>query len=216
MNINWQEVITTVLTTVGGGTVLLGAAAWLIKTGLKERLARDAEAFKTRLKSNADTEVERLKSSLQKTAFEHQVRFLKLHEKRAEVIAELYKRLVDVTRNSQRFVLTRESGPQSGQREEYARAAHRLDEFVSFFEDHQIYLPVDVCILVDKFVDPLRRAVIASGIYGGIEYPNEQIRPQIHEAFTKAYAAFDKDIPAARSALEIEFRAMLDVARDQN
>jgi hypothetical protein len=39
---------------------------------------------------NPDAEIERLKTSLQMTALEHQVRFSKLHEKRAKVIADLY------------------------------------------------------------------------------------------------------------------------------
>jgi hypothetical protein len=46
MSINWQEVIVTVFTTVGGGGVLLGAAAYLIKTALSHRLAQEAETFK--------------------------------------------------------------------------------------------------------------------------------------------------------------------------
>jgi hypothetical protein len=32
MAINWQEIITTLVATVGGGGVLLAVAAWLIKT----------------------------------------------------------------------------------------------------------------------------------------------------------------------------------------
>jgi hypothetical protein len=194
--------------------VLLSAAAWLIRTALTEKLAREAEVFKARLKANADIEIEQLKGSLEKAAFEHQVRFSKLHEKRAEVIAELYKRLVDVFWNSQRFVLTSENSPQPGQREEYAKADHHVREFVSFFEVHQIYLPTRACALVDKFVAPLRKAVASAGVYGRIEYPTERTRLEIQHAFTKAYQAFDTDIPAAKGALEAEFRAMLGVAQD--
>jgi hypothetical protein len=31
MSINWQDIITTFIATVGGGGVLLAAAAWLIR-----------------------------------------------------------------------------------------------------------------------------------------------------------------------------------------
>jgi hypothetical protein len=97
MSINWQDVIVTVFTTIGGGTVLLGAAAYVIKTALTQRLLLDAEGFKAQLKASADAEIERLKVSLQMSALEHEVRFSKLHEKRAEVIAELYGRLVEIS-----------------------------------------------------------------------------------------------------------------------
>ncbi len=93
MTINWQEIITTLGVTTSVGVPLLGAAAWLIKTVLNQGLARDAEVFRTQLRADADKEIERLKNSLQMVAVEHQVRFSKLHEKRAEIMAELYKRL---------------------------------------------------------------------------------------------------------------------------
>jgi hypothetical protein len=97
MTINWQDVIVAVFTTIGGGAVLLGAAAYLIRAALTQRLLLDAEGFKSQLKASADAEVERLKVSLQMSALEHEVRFSKLHEKRAEVIAELYGRLVEIS-----------------------------------------------------------------------------------------------------------------------
>jgi len=73
-----------------GGTVILGVAAWLIKTALTSKLTQETEAFKARLKADGDAEIEKLKHSLEKVAVEHQVRFSKLHEKRAEIIADLY------------------------------------------------------------------------------------------------------------------------------
>jgi len=101
MSINWQDVLTTVGVTTGGGVVFLGGAAWLIRTVLKDRLAPDAEEFKAKLKADGDMEIEKLKNSLQMVAFEHQVRFSKLHETRAEVIADLYKRLVEYGEKSE-------------------------------------------------------------------------------------------------------------------
>jgi hypothetical protein len=92
MTIHWQ----VLLTTLGGGTAVLAAAAWLIRTVLNHVLTRDAEAFKAQLKADTDIETERLKSSLQMVAFEHQVRFSNLHAKRADVIAEIYSQMVEV------------------------------------------------------------------------------------------------------------------------
>jgi hypothetical protein len=89
MSINWQDVITSLAVATGGGLVLVGAWAWLIKTAIPHKLATEADTFKTRIKADADIEIERLKSSLQIVATEHQVRFTKLHEKRAEIIADL-------------------------------------------------------------------------------------------------------------------------------
>jgi len=104
---------------VGGGGVLLGAAAYLIKTALTQRLAQEAETFKTRLKADADAEIERLKHSHQITALEHQVRFSKLRERRAEIIAELYRRLVEVDEEGRLFV--RDTGGSPNRIEQFQR-----------------------------------------------------------------------------------------------
>src|SRR5437660_9069332 len=96
----WQ----VLLTTLGGGSAILAAAAWLIRTALNHALDRDTEAFKARLKADADIETEKLRSSLQMVAYEHQIRFSNLHAKRAEVIAEIYCQMVEVEQHGQRFV----------------------------------------------------------------------------------------------------------------
>jgi len=87
-------------TTAGGGSLAVsGGAVWLLKTGLTAWIEKDTEAFKARLKADADTEIERLKNSLQMAATEHQVRFSKMHEKRAKVIEDVYTKLTDAYRD---------------------------------------------------------------------------------------------------------------------
>ncbi len=216
MAINWQDVITTVGVTTGGGSVLLGASAWLIKKVLTSKLERDAVAFKIQLKADADQEIEKLKASLQIISAEHQVRFSKLHDKRAEVIAELYKRLVQVFWRGQMFVLTSENNPTAYQKAEFAKTEKEVRELFFFFDENRIYLPESVCTLLDKFIGEIRGNVYAAGIFGRIENPNEHTSQQSQDAFTKGYEAFEKQIPAARRVLETEFRGILGVEKDKS
>ena len=202
MAINLQDVITS----LGGQGMFLGVAYLLFKTGLAHKFARDAEEFKTQLKAEADIEIERLKSSLQMTAVEHQVRFSRLHGRRAEVIAELYKCLVDVFWAGQQFVLTGASPAEQGQREEYNKTIEIIRAFALFVDAHRIYLPEQICALLEEFLDEMKRAVIPIGHYGG---QTDKAHTQRHEAVMKAFQAFEKEIPAARKALESEFRTIL-------
>lgn len=87
MTINWQEILTTFVTTVGGGSVLLGAAAWLIKAIVSNRLALDAEKLKIEIKANADTEIERVKAFLMRTS--------RVHERQLDILGKLYRHLYD-------------------------------------------------------------------------------------------------------------------------
>lgn len=191
--------------------MLVGAVAWLIKTAITHKLSADADMFKIRIKADADIEIERLRSSLQIVAIEHQVRFTKLHEKRAEIIAELYEKLVDLHRHGEFFVVTRENNPDPAKEEEFRKMQKELAEFWRFYERHQIYLPSEICAALEELQHEIRGNVWAAGIFGRIHNPNEHVLQQSQDAFTKGYAAFEEKIPAARKALENEFRRMLGV-----
>lgn len=214
MAINWQDVITNIVATVGGGAVLLGAAAWLIKSALTHKLAQDTEVFKTQLRANANAEIERLKASLQIAAVEHQVRFAKLHERRAELIAELYERLTKLMWEVRDFALSSEGVgidiPE--QWEKFSNLRKEMWDLVRFVEARRIYLPVRAATVLDKFLGSLRAQLMKAGIYGGIKYPNAETSRQITSTFTKIYEAFEKEIPEAKAALDLEFRAILDEA----
>jgi hypothetical protein len=204
----WQ-ILLTVFAGLGGSAVLLAAVAWLLQSALAAWIAKDAERFKQSLKADAAKEVESLKHSLQKTATEHQVRFSKLHEKRAEVIGELYNKLTDLNLHGEQFVITSENNPTPYQAEKFAEMKEELREVFLFAERHRIYLPESVCALQDKHLTQLRSTVYAAGTFGRIENPNEHTLEQGYQAFTKAYEAFDTDIPAMRKSLVTEFRKML-------
>lgn len=205
MTINWQAL----LTTLGGGTVILAAAAWLIRTALNHALTRDAEAFKARLKADADIETERLRSSLQMVAFEHQVTFSSLHAKRAEVIAEIYFQMVDVEPNGKMFVY-RDVFNETERQQAYSETMKRLVEFFFFLEKRRIYLPESTCTMMQKFVDSIRRHVIRTNIYEPIEQPfNQKLLEEKIKVIQEVNEAFEGAIPAARAELETEFRRLL-------
>jgi len=201
MPIDWQEIIKT----LGGYTLFLGAAAWLIKQLVSNRFVRDAEKFKITVQTNADTEIERLKNSLQMAALEHQVRFSKLHERRAEIIAELYTRLVDAQEVSENYV------SQGGGTQLYPAASRKLIEFGAFVMRHRIYLPERICTSLNTFLERVRKLVNIARFRGG-DIPSE-ISVENLETLLKAIETFEREIPALRKALEDEFRKILGVER---
>src|SRR5258706_5243955 len=212
MTINWQDVIVTVSTTVGGGAVLLSAAAWLIKTVLTNKLTRDIETFKARLKADGDIEIERLRSSLQKIAFEHQVRFSNLHERRAEMIAEIYAQMVEVEQCGQKFAFVDGFAEEEKRQSAYLETHKKLVDFYFFVEKRRLYLPKSVCALLTAFVDKVRKSVIGINIYVPIDAPyNPKLLEEKVKVVKDVFDAFEKSIPDARAALEGEFRHILGV-----
>ncbi len=81
MSIN--QIITTVVATIGGVGVLVAAVAWLVKALVSNRLERDVEKFKIEMKASADTEIERVKAFLARTA--------RVHERQVDILTKLYR-----------------------------------------------------------------------------------------------------------------------------
>jgi hypothetical protein len=202
MTFNLQEVVTL----LGGEAIFLGAAAWLVKALVSYRLTHEADKFRAQLKADADIEVHRLKASLQMIALEHQVRFSKLHERRAEVIGELYRLLLETTWTARRFIFT---DMQSGADD--LKAGQQAYELYRFIDLNILYLPDSVCTLLDNFDGIIRRSISRVGLWWTIENPSEETRKRQNEVMRDACAALETDIPALRKELLAEFRTLLGV-----
>ena len=80
---------------LGGTALVLAAVGWLVRSLIGHFLSKDVESFKHRLQSESTVELERLRHSLRLVASEHEKQIHLLQERRAEVIAELYARLIE-------------------------------------------------------------------------------------------------------------------------
>ena len=181
--------------------VFLAAAVFLIKAIVSQLLLKDAEEFKVQLQS----EVERLKSSLQKVATEHQIRFAKLHEKRALVVAEIYSRLVETHRTAREFVF---GDIQSEERS--AKAQEMVWDDYRFIEVNRIYLPETVCALVDQFEAKLRKTVLfANSYWTRIKYPTPKTTEDRNKILIEACDVLDSELPTLLKELQGEFRKLL-------
>jgi hypothetical protein len=192
MTINWQDVFTI----LGGQTVFLAVAAYLFK-----------QIVSTRLKFEADTEIERLRNALQITSLEHEIRYARLHERRAEVIAELYKLLQETCWTAQAFALIH------ARDRDHARVAReKVTELYRFIELHKLYFSTQVCGLLEQIEGKLRHSVVHVGVYfAEIECPTPEMRKEQNEVMLATYQELQTDIPAALTVLREEFRAILGV-----
>ena len=75
-----SEIIALIISSILGSATLFAVVAWLTRSLIKHFFERDLVRFKL---------------NLEKISFEHQIRFSKLHEIRAQIIADLYGRLYE-------------------------------------------------------------------------------------------------------------------------
>jgi hypothetical protein len=203
----WQ----TVLLAFGGNAALLAVLGLLGKSLLDKLITRDTKQFETDLKAKSDTAIERLRSDLQIRSIEHQVRFSRLHEKRASVIAGLYGHLVETLWEAESFLSPIEWAGEPSKREKHQTAMNKLVEYFRFFDKHRIYLPESLCVSLEAIAMRVRSHVIEFGVYTRFDDQslNEHTRTQKENAWNKGWETIKNDIPRARKQLEEEFRALL-------
>jgi hypothetical protein len=197
----WQDMFKT----LGLGGMFFAAAAWLAKSLVSNKFARDAEQFRTQLKTSADIEIERLKGVLQMTALEHEVRFSKLHEQRAIVIDKLYKLMVEAPGPAWSLIIQDPSD-----QNHLAAAREKAFELYKFIQLNRLYFPDSICLLLDIFEQKLRSSVNRVGSYWRLPEPfNPGQRSERDQALLDACQALETELPTLRRQLEVEFRALL-------
>ncbi|WP_211475055.1 hypothetical protein [Collimonas humicola] len=218
----WQ----TILLAFGGNAALLAVLAYIGKALLEKILARDTTRFvsdlkaksdaavehlKSDLKAKSDTAVEHLKSDLQLRTIEHQVRFSRLHEKRASVITDLYGHLVETLWEAESFLSPMQWVGEPSKKEKHGTTLNQLAIFYRYFDKHRIYLPETLCTSLESLLLKVRSHVIHFGVYVQLDEAGlpDHARQQKDEAWNKGWEAINTEIPPARKRLEDEFRSLL-------
>ena len=189
---------------------MLYVAAWLAKEVVTNRISRETDLFRSDLSSKANAEIERLKSELQIAALEHEVRFTKLHERRAEVIARLYSLLVELEDIGKWYVLVGGYEAERAKRDEaWKTASDKIKEFYSYFEQHQIYFAEDICAIVTQFAETVRKSVVGVWIYAKYQSGPPNFVEEQNKVLFEAVRVFEDRIPALKIELREEFRRIL-------
>jgi hypothetical protein len=214
----------TIFQNVGTFGIGTGILAILIKSLVVNSLNRDLEAYKSKLNSDLELhkttltkDIEEFKSSLQVAAIEHQVRFSKLHDKRAQVIQDLYGKLVilDTAMHSvlKRFQQVGETSLEEKVRE-YGRLHNELNEF---FLPNKIFFGNETCRIIDSLLLLSRDTYFDITTYpidpSSVEYQSgpRELLSERHTYWEKARKVFETDICKLKEQLEAEFRVMLGV-----
>lgn len=202
---DWNTVFTT-LTATGFASA---AFVFLAKILSKHFLSMDLERFKADLRATNEKELERLRADLRIAAFQQEMTFAKLHEKRALVIAELYKRLVvseeavtDLLLQPVRFT------PGSLDEGKEFAAVEAIRAFLQHYRENQIYFDESLCSHLHSFITQLSNA--------WDEYQVKVRDSQNHMgrlfSLENNWKTMSKEVPPIRQEIERTFRTLLGIA----
>ena len=152
----WYAITIAFLCLIGAG---LGA--YIRKKGDNLATKQDiGEITRTvqEVKAEFVKETEILKANLQIISDEHQIRFSKLHEKRAEVISELYSRLYDYYWAVCAFL--RDFHKTKPDEKDFKELDGKSYEFSDYFYKHRIYFNEDICSKINEIIPTLYSAYV--------------------------------------------------------
>ena len=201
-----------IITSVTVSAVFAGLLIWLTKSWISERLKnaikseydQKLETHKAQLKAQSDIEIEKLRSQLNITATEHEVRFARLHERRAEVIAETYSLLKDLYLLLADYVKIFEpAGDKSKEeRRSLAKAAHQA--FRAYYTSRLVFFPKAAANKLEAIDFQLVQTF--NEFVFGVEMAKET---STIKKWTEIFERVGSEIKTALSELEDEFRRLL-------
>jgi hypothetical protein len=201
----------TFLVAFGGNAILLAALAWLARSVLQHWLTKDVEGFKSDLAAEASRANEKLRHELSMSALEHQVRYSRLYERRAQVIAETYEKLVAAYWAFESFTSPFEWGGEPSKLEKYKNAMSKSTEYFKYFDSNRIYLPAELCQKIEDFMQSVRKESVSFGVWLQMEQESSTAvtGKEKFEAWMKAAKFFESEAPKARALLEDELRRII-------
>ena len=129
------------LQTLGISGLLVALVAYLGRVLIKQLLSKDIEKFKAELNMHA---------------FEHQIRFSKLHEKQATVIATLFAKLAEADNAIQNYIKPFVLAGDLSENDRQHNAANAINEFIHFYKKHAIYFDEATCSKLESFIGESR------------------------------------------------------------
>ena len=143
---------------------------------------------------------------------EYAVRTTQLQQKRAEVLAEVYRRLVITQREVEKYVSVAQWAG-SPSKDEIAVSVDAASlAFWIYFDEQKIFLPEALCDQIDAFGREFRRIVIFFSTYRphDLDGTPESHRKEALDVWTKADEKMRNDMPKVRRALEEQMRGLIE------
>jgi len=222
------QVAAAIIASVGGAAVIFAVlSAWIGKIWANRLMQRDI--------ARHQEDLERLKSELKRLESEHSVRFARLHERQAEVIASLYEKLYQFNIALHRLLFEyqhreiREDLDRRfylNKREEWIlvpgihtlrpEESERIDEVSKaatdihvFYGTRKLYLPASCCTLMDRLSS---LAAFVATSYQNIALKDNDGNLLVHPDVKRVWDAAIQTIPQLLAELEKEFRLALGAA----
>jgi hypothetical protein len=184
-----------VITSICGSAALFAIVGFLSRSLVLHLLSKDIATFK---------------SDLEKIAYEHQVRFSQLHEKRAEIIATLYASIVELKKKADVFVGLMLASEKQQSDTRLKELWDAVDQFQDIFQKNRIYFVENICEKIDSLNESLSGPISKLVMHREMSEQSNNWEA-LFEAWNGAKQQLDEKVPNIKKDIEFEFRRILGV-----
>jgi hypothetical protein len=115
------------------------------------------------IQKSLDKDLERFKSRLQTSVTEHQIRYAKLHDDRAEVIRSTFTKIVVMHRSMKSYMNAFQSGRDDKEvrqnlEKKGVKAADDINEFIDYYSENEIFFSEEICKNMNRLIEIVREA----------------------------------------------------------
>jgi hypothetical protein len=210
------------LTALGSEVAKLSTIEQLtqLTESVKKDFSEQIEAYKSKLNEELTLGIEPLKSELAKSNITHQIQFGFLHQERAKVILELYKKLIELHSAMVDWTNFMHPVVEDGEKESQERTKRAniaLHDFKNFYLLNRLFFSKTFCIYID---DVFKEYWDKGWDFG---YRQERIKNgQLTGEYLKDYAQdmskisdeLKESLPLKIAEIETKFRKILNVEEE--
>lgn len=221
----WGSIVVAALTSTAFTTVVLCALGWVARKVIERWFVRNLEGYRADLQARNTKELEALRMDLRLSSFEHETRFAKLHERRAEILVDIYRQLLRV--QDALTSITLSVGPSRGtlSNVDFDAAVEEIDTFATLVREGRIYFSERLCgvfeVLNLEWLNTFRAAVYlnrgTADVADAYEFSTAENSEETllvrheYEDWVDLLHKATKTIPNIRKDIEKEFRTILGV-----
>jgi hypothetical protein len=216
-------------------TIVMFCAGWLVKMWLESKIKSDVgnkykkelTKFQSDLETSKDAQIEKLKSELNEktqTAIagltsqlrileaQNSVRFSRIFNKTATVIAEVYGQLLNLKETADDYTQLMEPD-QKAKEALLKKFKEQMHEFLYYFTRNRIYIPKDVAEKVGNLSGTIHRAVIQYSM-ASAEGKSPTRNPDDYGRLFDNFFKSSSQIPGLLESLHDEFQKHLGLMEE--
>ncbi|MEN8250696.1 MAG: hypothetical protein ABFS32_17315 [Bacteroidota bacterium] len=203
------KISSAVIVSIGSaGAIIFGLSTWLGKVWANRILGKE--------KKQHALDIANYKSNLEQIKKEHEVIFTKLHEKRAEIIEELYGKLDDVDAAFWSLIKPFQAVGEDPTEEKYKLFVERYQDYIRLFHKKKIYFTPSVCEILNNINQILFESNIDLTLYS-LDWDdlkgehNQGAREERGQRWNTVRERYNEEVIKLKGELEENFRAILGV-----